>query len=146
MDEIVGDGRQRSEAVSRGSEDESEQKRLASHVTRRYVTANSLAERNSCGPQAIDSEEVGNYLLDKRFPIKRDKELTPPKQRVEIAIEPALLNRYAGRYEFPDSKATVTRQGNHLVLAGDGDLPDAFYPETNQDFFSGIQGFRCTSK
>ena len=43
MDEIVGDGRQRSEAVSQGSEDETGHKRLASHVTRRYVTANWLA-------------------------------------------------------------------------------------------------------
>src|SRR5215831_7562840 len=40
MDEIVGDGRQHSEAVSEGSEDETGHKRLASHVTRRYVTAN----------------------------------------------------------------------------------------------------------
>src|SRR5262249_41554709 len=71
---------------------------------------------------------------------KRDKELTPLKQRIEIAIEPALLDRYAGRYEFPDhEKATVTRQENHLVLGGDDDLPDEFYPETNQDFFSKIQ-------
>jgi serine-type D-Ala-D-Ala carboxypeptidase/endopeptidase len=88
---------------------------------------------------AIDSEEVGNYLLDQRFPLKRGKDLTPPKQRVQTAIDPELLNRYAGRYEFPDEKATVTREGDHLVLAGDGDLPDAFYAETNQDFFSKIQ-------
>jgi len=88
---------------------------------------------------AIDSEEVGNYLLDKRFPLKRGKELVPLKQRVEIVLEPAVLNRYVGRYQFPDGKATVTRQDNHLLLAGDDDLPDAFYPETNQDFFSGIQ-------
>ena len=52
----------------------------------------------------------------------------------------ALLNRYAGRYEFPEEKATVTREGDHLVLAGDEEsFPDAFYPETNQDFFSKLQ-------
>lgn len=43
--EIVRDGRQRGEAVSQGSEDETGYKCLASHVTRRYVTANWRANR-----------------------------------------------------------------------------------------------------
>lgn len=88
---------------------------------------------------AIDSVEIGNYLLDQRFSFKRDKDLTAPKQRIEIAIDPALLDRYAGRYEFPEEKATVTREGDHLVLAGDDEpFPVGFYPETDQDFFSKI--------
>jgi hypothetical protein len=43
--EIVRDGRQRGEAVFQGSEDETGYKCLASHVTRRSVTANWRANR-----------------------------------------------------------------------------------------------------
>jgi len=42
---------------------------------------------------------------------------------------------------LPDKeKASVTREGDHLVLKGDDEpWPDAFYPESGQDFFSKTQ-------
>jgi hypothetical protein len=51
-DEIVRYERQRGEAVSQRTEDETGHKCLASHFTRRYVSANA-GERDSCGPQAV---------------------------------------------------------------------------------------------
>jgi hypothetical protein len=66
MDEIVRDGRQRSETVSQGSEDETGHKRLASHVMRRYVAANWLANGiladHSCQCGTVQSG--GNFVCD----------------------------------------------------------------------------------
>lgn len=84
-------------------------------------------------------DDIGIHLLNPRIPLLDSEFLTPPKQRKEVAVDPKLLDAYVGRYEFPSRQmASVTREGGHLFLQGDGDVKVAFYPESSQDFFARI--------
>jgi len=84
-------------------------------------------------------DDIGFHLLNPRVPLLSDDVLTPPKPRTEITIAPALLDAYVGRYQFPSTqKATITRDGGHLILQGEGDVKIAFYPESDKAFFARI--------
>jgi CubicO group peptidase (beta-lactamase class C family) len=83
-------------------------------------------------------QDIGMHLLDRRFPLQG--ELRAPKPHKEVAIDPALLARYQGRYRFPNGMATITSEDGYLVLRGAGDTAgDYFYPESERDFFSKYQ-------
>jgi hypothetical protein len=67
------------------------------------------------------------------------------KVRKEVAIDAALLDRYAGRYRFPSGQmATVTRQDGRLILQGEGDVKIEFYPESSREFFAKIMDAQIT--
>jgi serine-type D-Ala-D-Ala carboxypeptidase/endopeptidase len=84
-------------------------------------------------------DDIGFHLLNPRVPLLNDEALTPPKSRTQITIDSKLLEAYVGRYQFPSGqKATITREGGHLILQGDGDVKIAFYPESDKDFFARI--------
>jgi CubicO group peptidase (beta-lactamase class C family) len=90
-------------------------------------------------------DDIGVHLLNPRIPLLSSEVLTPPKLRKEVQIDSKLLETYVGRYEFPSSQmATVTREGDHLFLQGDGDVKVAFYPESNEDFFARIMDAQMT--
>jgi CubicO group peptidase (beta-lactamase class C family) len=60
----------------------------------------------------------------------------PPKEHKEIAIDPKLLDGYAGKYELaPGFILTITREGDHLntQAAGQGIVP--IFPESEREFF-----------
>jgi len=90
-------------------------------------------------------DDIGIHLLNPRVPLLDGDTLAPPKPRKEIAVEPKLLETYVGRYQFPSSQlASVTYEGGHLFLQGEGDVKVAFYPESNQDFFAKIMDAQMT--
>jgi D-alanyl-D-alanine-carboxypeptidase/D-alanyl-D-alanine-endopeptidase len=90
-------------------------------------------------------DDIGLHLLNPRIPLLEGELLTPQKSRKESAIDPKLLETYVGRYRFPSSQlASVTREGGHLLLQGDGDVKIAFYPENDQDFFAKIMDAQMT--
>ncbi len=65
----------------------------------------------------------------------------PPREplpvHTEVAIDPNLLDRLAGRYSIPpDLVITVTRKGNHLLLQENDGAPGDAYPEAELRFFS----------
>lgn len=83
-------------------------------------------------------QDIGMHLLDQRFKLRTG--LRAPPQHSEVAIDPSLLSRYAGRYQFPQQLATVTAESNHLALLGDLEpAPYLLYPESERDFFSRYQ-------
>jgi serine-type D-Ala-D-Ala carboxypeptidase/endopeptidase len=83
--------------------------------------------------------DIGFHLLNPRALLLDEESLTPPRTRTQVTIDSNVLDSYAGRYEFPSSqKASITREGGHLILQGDGDVKIAFYPESNRDFFARI--------
>jgi len=82
-------------------------------------------------------DDIGFHLLSPRSPLLEEKDLTPPKARKEIPLDGSLLERYAGRYEFPSGQlATVTSVGGHLHLQGVGDAKIVFYAESERSFFA----------
>ena len=83
--------------------------------------------------------DIGVHLLNSGVPLLGSEALKPLKERTPIEIDGQLLDRYAGRYQFPSSQmATVTRQGRHLILQGEGDVKIEFYPENSRAFFARI--------
>jgi len=60
----------------------------------------------------------------------------PPKEHKEITLDPKLLDRYVGKYQFtPDVIMTVTRQGDHLFTQATGQVIILILPESEHDFF-----------
>lgn len=83
-------------------------------------------------------QDIGVHLLNQRFKLRTG--LRAPEQHSEVAIDPGLLSRYAGQYQFPQQLATVTAGANHLALSGDLEpAPYLLYPESELDFFSKYQ-------
>jgi hypothetical protein len=85
------------------------------------------------------------HLLNTRAPLLSSEALEPARERKEIMVDPELLDRYVGRYQFPTlQKATVTRQSGHLLLQGEGEVRIEFYPESPRDFFAKIMDAQIT--
>jgi D-alanyl-D-alanine-carboxypeptidase/D-alanyl-D-alanine-endopeptidase len=82
-------------------------------------------------------DDIGFHLLSAGSPLLEEKDLTPAKARKEISLDVSLLERYAGRYEFPSGQsATISSVGGHLHLQGVGDAKIVFYPESEKSFFA----------
>lgn len=62
-----------------------------------------------------------------------------PAQRVAIAIDPAILDTYAGRYQLrPDFILTVTREGDRLMTQATGQQKVEMFPESETKFFAKV--------
>ena len=61
----------------------------------------------------------------------------PLKQHKIVAVDPKLLDRYAGRYEIPPNVVlTVRREGDYLSLQEKDEPKQDLVPESDRDFFS----------
>ena len=90
-------------------------------------------------------DDIGFHLLNPGAPLLSNEVLKPAKPRTQITIDSKLLEAYAGRYQFPSSQmATITRDGAHLILQGDGDVKIAFFPESDKAFFARIMDAQMT--
>jgi serine-type D-Ala-D-Ala carboxypeptidase/endopeptidase len=79
--------------------------------------------------------DIARHLLVPQLPLLDGKGLKRPTDHEEIAADPELLDRYAGRYKSPEDIYTVTRDGGRLRLKTDGGLSFEMYPEANGTFF-----------
>jgi CubicO group peptidase (beta-lactamase class C family) len=60
----------------------------------------------------------------------------PLKQHTAIVVDPAILDRYAGRYSLsPELVLTVVRNGDHIIVK-EGAENHEMFPESDHDFFS----------
>jgi len=60
----------------------------------------------------------------------------PLKQHTAIAVDPAILDRYAGQYSLsPELILAVVRDGDHIVVK-EGLENHEMFPESDHDFFS----------
>jgi serine-type D-Ala-D-Ala carboxypeptidase/endopeptidase len=90
-------------------------------------------------------DDIGRHLLNPRVPLLDGEALKPQKPRMEVTLAPELLDSYVGHYRFPSSQtATITREGSHLLLQGDGDIKVVFYAESNQNFFAKLMDAQIT--
>jgi len=60
----------------------------------------------------------------------------PLKQHQLVAVDPKLLDRYAGRYGEPNLIEVIRREGDHLTLSENGEQPEELFPESENEFFS----------
>ncbi len=80
---------------------------------------------------ALSPDDIGFHLLDPSLPLA-----TPPEERLEVAIDPTLLDNYVGRYQLnANSILAVSRQGDHLFISEAGDERSQLFPESDRDFF-----------
>ena len=84
---------------------------------------------------SVGVEDIGFHILNTKVAVLGAKDLY--KHKV-ILLDTAILERYTGRYRFPEQEASVKHVRDHLTLRGDSDggSPVAFFPETERDFYS----------
>ncbi|HEX3580077.1 MAG TPA: serine hydrolase, partial [Thermoanaerobaculia bacterium] len=76
-------------------------------------------------------DDIGAHLLDPTVPL-----IQAPKQRHEVKVDPAVLDRYAGRYELgPAFIITVRRDGDHLFAQATGQQNFEIFAEDDHSFF-----------
>jgi CubicO group peptidase (beta-lactamase class C family) len=77
------------------------------------------------------ADDIGLHLLDSAFPL-----LQPPKQRNEVKVDAAVLEKYTGRYQLaPDFIITVTREGDQLYAQASGQPRFEIFAESPREFF-----------
>lgn len=80
----------------------------------------------------IGVDDIGRHLLDPSMPLAQ-----PPKERVAVAIDPAIYDGYVGDYSLsPGFVLTVSRQGNSLFVQATGQSKLEIQPESETAFFS----------
>jgi CubicO group peptidase (beta-lactamase class C family) len=60
----------------------------------------------------------------------------PLKQHKQVAVDPKVLDRYAGGYGEPNLTEVIRREGDHLSLQENGEQPEDLFPESENEFFS----------
>ena len=61
------------------------------------------------------------------------------KQHKEVAVDPKLLDKLVGRYQFnPDTMLTITRDGNRLFVQENDEPKQELGAESDTQFFSRI--------
>jgi CubicO group peptidase (beta-lactamase class C family) len=86
----------------------------------------------------VGTDDIGRHLLDPATPLlpADSPMLKPPVQRTATTIEPSILPRYVGRYQFaPSVFLTVTRDGNRLFAQLTGQAAYEVFPESPTRFF-----------
>jgi serine-type D-Ala-D-Ala carboxypeptidase/endopeptidase len=76
-------------------------------------------------------DDIGLHLLDPTVPL-----LQPAKQRKEVKVDAAVLEKYAGRYQLaPTFIITVTREGEHLYAQATAQPRFEIFAEDDHNFF-----------
>ncbi len=84
---------------------------------------------NTGTPTGVD--DIGMHLLDPTLPLRQ-----APKPHTQVAIDPALLNGYAGRYALaPTFILTVTPENGRLFVQATGQGKLEVFPEGDRNFF-----------
>lgn len=80
---------------------------------------------------ALTLRQAGNTTVAKRI-----GDAPAVKQRTAIKVDPAIFDRYAGKYEVrPGFVLTVTREGDRLMSQATSQPKFELFPETEGDYF-----------
>jgi D-alanyl-D-alanine-carboxypeptidase/D-alanyl-D-alanine-endopeptidase len=72
-------------------------------------------------------------------------DVPPPKERKEVAVDPAILDRYVGRYELaPGFIIAITRDGSHLFGQPTAQQKSEIFAEDDHNFFLKIVDAQIT--
>lgn len=79
----------------------------------------------------VGVDDIGRHLLDPTAKLAE-----PPKVRVEAVVDPALYDRFIGRYRLaPNFILTVTKEGDRLMVQATGQPRFEVFPESEREFF-----------
>ncbi|WP_052633465.1 serine hydrolase [Pseudoxanthomonas suwonensis] len=82
---------------------------------------------------AIGVDDLALHLLDQSLPLAP---LAPPRERVEVEVDPAIYEGLTGVYELaPGVMLTITRQGDGLYAQATGEERFPIFPESETEFF-----------
>lgn len=81
----------------------------------------------------LDNDDVGLHVLESRYPVAK---LSPPKQRIQIALDPKTLEKYEGEYQLaPAFSIKVTREEGRLYAQATGQPRFEIFAEKENEFF-----------
>jgi len=90
---------------------------------------------------AVGVDDVGLHVLDRSKPV----DLRAPVIRQEVSVDPAILDRYVGRYQFsPTDIVTITRDGDRLFMQQPGQDKIALFAYGEREFFLKIVDAQIT--
>ncbi len=82
---------------------------------------------------SFDIDDIGRHILNPAFPAGM---LSPPRERVEITLDPEVLAGYAGEYPFtPGFAIRVTAEGPHLYAQATNQPRFELFAEKKDEFF-----------
>jgi CubicO group peptidase (beta-lactamase class C family) len=80
---------------------------------------------------SVGVDDIGAHLLYPEIAL-----VQAPKQRQAVNVDPAILDRYVGRYALaPTFIVTVTREGGHLYAQATAQPRFEIFAENDHDFF-----------
>jgi CubicO group peptidase (beta-lactamase class C family) len=86
-------------------------------------------------------DDIGLHILDPKIAV----DLHIPRKHIEIAADPAVLDRYIGTYKYSDTDiVVVTRDGGHLYESENGQEKLELFAEGERDFFFKIADAQVT--
>jgi CubicO group peptidase (beta-lactamase class C family) len=81
----------------------------------------------------FDNDAIGLHAIDSRWPVEK---LNAPKERVERAIDPAILSRYVGIYKFSGNyTVNVSLEYGRLWVRDSGEKVLELLAESETEFF-----------
>jgi serine-type D-Ala-D-Ala carboxypeptidase/endopeptidase len=92
-------------------------------------------------------DDIGRHLLDAKSPLlpANSRALAQPLARTDITLDPAVFDRYVGRYQLaPAILLTVTRDVSRFVVQLTGQAAYDVYAETERDFFYKVVNAQLT--
>jgi len=85
---------------------------------------------------AAGVDDIGLHLLNPKAPLLGAAAFQPPKERKEVAVDPKLFDKYAGRYQLaPNFILTITREGDHLFAQATGQPKFELFAESEKEYF-----------
>ena len=86
---------------------------------------------------AAGPDDIGRHLLVRALPLQeRFPGSSPARPRVETKVDPAVFDRYVGRYQFaPSVFMTITREGDRFYGQLTGQPRVEIFAETEKDYF-----------
>jgi CubicO group peptidase (beta-lactamase class C family) len=81
----------------------------------------------------FDIDDMGYHILESQYPLGK---FSAPKERVEIALDPKILESYVGEYELaPTFKIKITHEGARLFAQATDQPRFEIFAEKEADFF-----------
>jgi CubicO group peptidase (beta-lactamase class C family) len=85
---------------------------------------------------AAGVDDIGLHLLNPKAPLLNASAFLPAKERKQVAVDPKLFDRYAGRYQLaPNFVLTITREGERLFAQATGQPKFELFAEGEKEYF-----------
>jgi D-alanyl-D-alanine-carboxypeptidase/D-alanyl-D-alanine-endopeptidase len=85
---------------------------------------------------AAGVDDIGLHLLNAKAPLLNASAFLPAKERKQVAVDPKLFDRYAGRYQLaPNFVLTITREGERLFAQATGQPKFELFAEGDTEYF-----------